>query len=528
MDTTMILCSIMLVVFFAVMIFVGVYTRSHTTDVNGFVLGGRSVGPWLTAFAFGTSYFSAVIFVGYAGQFGWNFGLASTWAGLGNAFIGSLLAWNVLGRRTRVMTQHIDAKTMPDFFGKRFQSTPLKIAASVIVFIFLIPYTSSLYNGLSSLFGLVFDIPYPVVIVVMAVLTGIYVIFGGYMATAINDFIQGIIMLFGICAVIGAVLVDNGGLVEATKSLASVSGDAGWQGAYTAFLGPDPLALLFVVMLTSLGTWGLPQMVGKFYAIKSEKDIHKGTIISTVFAIIVAGGCYFLGGFGRLYSDKITVNPETGKPLFDTIIPTMLATLPSLVIAVVIVLVLSASMSTLSSLVLTSSSTFTLDVIKPASKKEMTEKKQVSIMRIFIVFFILVSAVIAIFKDAHPEVTFIAQMMGVSWGALAGAFLAPFLYGLYWKGVTKAATVVCFIWGCGIAVIQLVITLGGVDTSGWGTVLDYIFKSSINSGVIAMVGGLIIVPIVSLFTKKQSQKEMEELFDCYNEKTEVPVKEHLK
>ena len=464
---TVTLCSILLVAFFVVMVSVGFYTRKHATDVNGFVLGGRSVGPWLTAFAFGTSYFSAVIFVGYAGQFGWNFGLAATWAGLGNAFIGSLLAWNVLGRRTRVMTQHIDAKTMPDFFGKRFQSTPLKVAASVIVFIFLIPYTASLYNGLSSLFGLVFDIPYWVVIVVMAVLTGIYVIFGGYMATAINDFIQGIIMLFGICAVIGAVLADNGGLVEATKTLAGVTGDAGWQGAYTAFLGPDPLALFFVVILTSLGTWGLPQMVGKFYAIKSEKDIHKGTVISTIFAIIVAGGCYFLGGFGRLYSieDGIKFNAETGKPLFDTIVPAMLSTLPSLVIAVVIVLVLSASMSTLSSLVLTSSSTFTLDVIKPAMKKEMTEKRQVTIMRLFIVFFILVSAVIAIFKDAHPEVTFIAQMMGVSWGALAGAFLAPFLYGLYWKGVTKAATVVCFVWGCGIAIVQLIITLGGVDLS---------------------------------------------------------------
>ncbi|MDO4474858.1 MAG: sodium:solute symporter [Eubacteriales bacterium] len=523
-----ILSIIMLLIFFAVMIYVGFYSRKHATDVNGFVLGGRGVGPWLTAFAFGTSYFSAVIFVGYAGQFGWNFGLASTWAGLGNAFIGSLLAWNILGRRTRIMTQHLDAKTMPDFFGKRFDSQTLKIVASIIVFVFLIPYTASLYNGLSSLFGLVFDIPYWVVIALMAVLTGVYVIFGGYMATAINDFIQGIIMLFGICAVIGAVLMDNGGLIAATQNLAAIEGDAGWQGAYASFLGPDPLALLFVVMLTSLGTWGLPQMVGKFYAIKSENDIHKGTVISTVFAIIVAGGCYFLGGFGRLYADKIVINEATGKPLFDTIIPSMLSTLPSVIVAVVIVLVLSASMSTLSSLVLTSSSTFTLDVIKPLSKKEMSDREQVSIMRVFIVFFILISAVIAIFKDAHPEVTFIAQMMGVSWGALAGAFLAPFLYGLYWKGVTKASTVVCFIWGCGIAVIQLCITLMGIDISGWGPILGYIFKSSINSGVIAMVGGLIFVPIVSMITKKQSEKELTEIFSCYDEKSETTVKEHLK
>lgn len=523
----MVLTIVLLVCFFMVMIGVGFYTRKHSTDVNGFVLGGRSVGPWLTAFAFGTSYFSAVIFVGYAGQFGWRYGLAATWAGLGNAFIGSLLAWNILGRRTRVMTQHLDAKTMPDFFGKRFHSTALKIAASVIVFVFLIPYTASLYNGLSSLFGLVFDVPYWVVILVMAVLTGIYVIFGGYMATAINDFIQGIIMLFGIAAVIVSVLNQNGGLLEATKKLAGIEGEAGWQGAYSSFFGPDPLALLFVVILTSLGTWGLPQMVGKFYAIKSENDIHKGTVISTVFAIIVAGGCYFLGGFGRLYGDKVTMNAAGTVPLFDTIIPTMLSTLPDVIIAVVIVLVLSASMSTLSSLVLTSSSTFTLDVIKPASKKEMTEKKQVLIMRIFIVFFIAVSAIIAVFKDANPQVTFIAQMMGVSWGALAGAFLAPFLYGLYWKGITKISTVVCFVWGCAIAVFQMIVSLGGVDVSGWGPILSYIFKSSINSGVVAMVGGLIIVPIVSLLTKKPEQKEIEEIFSCYNEKIETTKQQNL-
>ena len=326
-----------LVAYFAVMIGIGLYCRKNSTDVNGFVLGGRSVGPWLTAFAFGTSYFSAVIFVGYAGQFGWLFGLASTWAGLGNAFIGSLLAWNILGRRTRIMSQHIDAKTMPDFFGKRFESTPLKVTASLIVFVFLIPYTASLYNGLSSLFGLVFNIPYWVVILVMAVLTSFYVIFGGYMATAINDFIQGIIMLIGIVAVILAVLSQNGGLLCATQKLSAVPA-AGWTGgAYTSFFGPDPVFLLFVVILTSLGTWGLPQMVGKFYAIKSEKDIQKGTIISTVFAIIVAGGCYFLGGFGRLYGVELSAQ---GKPLFDTIIPKMLSTLSPVLIAVVIVLVL--------------------------------------------------------------------------------------------------------------------------------------------------------------------------------------------
>ena len=314
------------------------------------------------AFAYGTSYFSAVVFVGYAGQFGWKYGIAATWAGIGNAVIGSLLAWAVLGRRTRIMTQHLSSATMPEFFGKRFGSKPLKIAASVIIFIFLIPYTASLYNGLSRLFGMAFNIDYSVCVVVMAILTGVYVIAGGYMATAINDFIQGIIMIFGICAIIGAVLKSQGGLLAALEGLSRVEDPSiPMPGAFNSFFGPDPVNLLGVVLLTSLGTWGLPQMVQKFYAIKSEKAINKGMIISTVFAFIVAGGCYFLGGFGRLFSDRIDIAANG----FDSVVPTMLSGLPDILIGVVLILVLSASMSTLSSLVLTSSSTLTLDFIDP-------------------------------------------------------------------------------------------------------------------------------------------------------------------
>lgn len=520
METTMIFTTCLIVCFFALMICIGIKSKKHATDVNGFVLGSRSVGPWLSAFAFGTSYFSAVIFVGYAGQFGWNFGLASTWIGLGNAFIGSLLAWSILGRRTRIMTQHIGSKTMPDFFGARFESKGLKIAASIITFVFLIPYTASLFNGLSRLFSMAYDgIDYSVCVIIMSVLTGIYVLIGGYMATAINDFIQGLIMLAGIVAVILAVLHNNGGLLEATKSLAAVEGDAGWLGAYSSFLGPNPVFLLFVVMLTSLGTWGLPQMVGKFYAIKNEDSIKKGTVISTLFAIIVAGGCYFLGGFGRLYD--IDVASEG----FDAVIPAMLSTLSPIIIGVVIVLVLSASMSTLSSLVLTSGSTVTLDLIEPLKKKKLTEKNKMLIMRILIVVFIAISAIIAI-KQAKSKSLFIAQMMGVSWGALAGAFLAPFLYGLYYKKTTKAAVIVSFIYGVGLEVIQLCISLK-LFAFAEGSFLSFVFTNSLYSGVFAMVGGLIIVPIVSLLTQKTLPKNVEDMFSCYNDTKTVEVTDSL-
>ena len=503
-----------LVLYFAVMIGIGIMCRKHSTDVNGFVLGGRSVGPWLTAFAYGTSYFSAVVFVGYAGQFGWKYGIAATWIGIGNAVIGSLLAWVVLGRRTRIMSQHLDSATMPQFFGKRFDSKALKIGSSAIIFVFLIPYTASLYNGLSRLFGMAFDIDYSVCIILMAVLTAIYVIAGGYMATAINDFIQGIIMLFGIVAVVAAGLNTKGGFMASIEKLAQVSDEtvSAMPGAFNSFFGPDPLNLFFVVILTSLGTWGLPQMVQKFYAIDNEASIKKGTIISTFFAIVVAGGSYFLGGFSRLFSNQIDI--ATGG--FDSVIPTMLSGLKPALIALVVILVLSASMSTLSSLVIASSSTLTIDFLKDTVAKKMDDKKQVLVIRVFIVVFIAISSVLALVQY-KSNVTFIAQLMGVSWGALAGAFLAPFLFGLYWKKTTPASVWVSFIFSS-------VVMLANIF---FKSSFPALLQSPINAGAFCMMAGIVLVPIVSLFTAKLPEDHISRVFSCYDRKVIVTVTDSI-
>lgn len=499
---------VLLLAFFAVMLIIGFLNRKNATSVNSFVLGGRSVGPWVSAFAYGTSYFSAVIFVGYAGQFGWKYGIASTWIGIWNALLGSLLAWRVLGRRTRIMSQYFNSTTMPQFFSARFDSKSLRISSAVITFIFLIPYTASLYNGLSRLFGMAFNIDYSICVIAMAVLTGIYVVSGGYMATAINDFIQGIIMLFGIVAVVVAVLRSQGGFMASLDGLARIS-DASLSttpGVFASFFGPDPLNLLGVVILTSLGTWGLPQMVQKFYALQSEKAISKGTAVSTTFAFVVAGGCYFLGGFGRLFSDRIDISANG----YDSIIPTMLSDLPGILIAVVVVLVLSASMSTLSSLVLTSSSTLTLDLLKDNMIKDMDEKKQILIMRLLIVVFVAISVVIAMIQYKQ-NISFIAQLMGVSWGALAGAFLAPFLYGLYWKGTTKASVWCCFVFSTVVMLLNIFVR------SSFPTIL----QSPINAGAFCMLAGLLIVPVVSVFTKKPDKALVDSAFASYDKEVVV-------
>ena len=469
------------VIFLAVTVYVGIYSRKQAKNVDGFVLGGRSVGPWLSAFAFGTSYFSAVVFVGYAGQFGWKYGLASSWIGIGNAIIGSLLAWLILGRRTKLMTQHINSRTMPDFFGTRFGNQGLRIVASIIAFVFLIPYTAGVYSGISKLFDMGFGIPYEYCIIIMALLTAVYVILGGYKATAINDFIQGIVMLGGIIAVIAVVLNSQGGFTEALTKMKEAVPTAHdlenplykdfQPGDFASWWGPNAMSLLGVVVLTSLGTWGLPQMVGKFYSITDDHNYK-----------------------------------------FDDIIPTMLDTAVNsdLLIGLVMVLVLSASMSTLASLVLTSSSTMTLDLIyrdKRAGADEVKggeiddevaekiERRKVVIMRVLIVFFIVISVLIAL----NPP-TFIAQLMGISWGALAGAFLAPFLLGLYWRGVTTASVWACFIWGVGFTVVNMLM----------GNPIN-----PIDCGAIAMVGGFPVVLLVSLFTKKLPQAKLDSIWKCY-------------
>ena len=486
----------MLVIFFVVMICVGLYCRKKIKDVGDFVLGGRTVGPWLTAFAYGTSYFSAVVFIGYAGQFGWNFGFSAVWIGIGNAFLGSYLAWKILGGRTRVMTHHLDSTTMPEFFEKIYDSKALKLVSSLIIFVFLVPYSASVYKGLSVLFENAFGISFYYCIIGMAILTAAYIILGGYMATAINDFIQGIVMIVGITLVIAFVMKEAGGFSHAFATMKAI------EPKLVAPFGPSPINLVGVIILTSLGTWGMPQMVHKFYAIKDKKSIKIGTTIATLFAIVIAGGSYFMGSFGRAFNN---IPMDNGKPIYDMIVPTMLQKLPDLMVGVVIVLVLSASMSTLSSLVLASSSTLILDFVKGTIVKDLSKNSQMFLIRLFCGLFVAASVLVAIIPG-----NLISTLMSISWGAIAGSFLAPFMYGLFWKGVTRTG-----VWA-GFATGVMVTTLNSIflNTGVYSKVLQGILTPP-NVGALAMLLSLIIVPLVSLATPKLSKAHVDKAFECF-------------
>ena len=527
MTASQIVTLVVVIVYAVLMVSIGVYTSRKTKSVNDFVFGGNKIGPWMTAFGFGTAYFSAVVFIGYAGQFGWGYGVSAAWIGIGNAVIGATLAWAVLGKRTRLMTKHLDAKTMPDFFMKRYGSSPIKTCAAVIVFLFMIPYTASVYNGLSRLFAMAFDLGdngYEYVMVAMALLSAIYVVLGGYSATAVNDFIQGMIMLVGISAVVISVLRVNGGLGGSIDLLKTVKDAKVPDGALASIFGPDPINLFGVVVLTSLGTWGLPQMVHKFYAIRDEKDIKRGLVISTFFCLIVSGGCYLLGGFTRLFNttdaqEGVGSNHiqtlANGKLEFDAMVPAMLQqALPTILIGLVVVLVLSASLSTLSALVLTSSTTLTHDLIRPAAKGKLNDKREFWTMRALILFFLLISVLIAMNKNAT-----ITTLMSYSWGALSGSFLGPFLWGLYSKKTSRAAVWTCFVLGVFSTLAHMCVFTffrdSFADFVKWAAGLPLNLASPINAGALLMILSIVITPIISSFTKKVETETVENAFAAY-------------
>jgi len=486
---------IILAVYLAVLVFVALYSIKRAKTTNDFFLGGRKMGAWMSAFAYGTTYFSAVMFVGYAGKFGWNFGLSATWIGIANAVIGTLLAWLLLAKPTRAITQRLDASTMPDFFLKRYNSKGLKIVAAVIIFVFLVPYCASVYQGLGYFFQSVFGIDYMWCMIGMAVFTAFYLLLGGYFATALSDFIQGLVMIVGVILMLGFVLGNPavGGAAEGLSKIAAIP-EVGPSLASPFGSSKNALMLVSLILLTSLGTWGLPQMVHKFYAIKDKKAISRGTVISTLFALLIGGSAYFIGTFGRLFLSETPNNMDTVMP------QVMTAALPSVLLGIILVLLLSASMSTLSSLVLVSSSSISMDLIKGVIKPSVKDKTTVIWMRSLCGVFVAVSLLIALLNP-----TAIVNMMSYSWGALAGCFIGPFLYGVKWKGVTKAGAWTAVIVGLAFTVPMMIMSMIGGILPAW-------LNPAPTIGAISMLLCLIVTPAASFLSRKFDADHIERVF----------------
>lgn len=484
------------------------YGKSKTLD--GFLIGGRNIGAWVTAFAYGTTYFSAVVFVGYAGQHGWNIGIGSIWIGIGNAVLGCLLSWLLFADRTRKMTKKLDAKTMPEYFEKRYDSKGMKIFAAVIIFVFLVPYSAAVYKGLGSLFSAVFPgVETWVWMLIIACLTAVYLVAGGYVATAYTDLVQGIVMIVGVVCLIVAVLGHDSvggfsGLITNLKNFNSLPGDPNpttGDQLTNIFGGSSFKFLCFNIMLTSFGTWGLPQMIGKFYAIKDTAAIKRGTIISTIFCLIIGCGAYLIGSTSRLI-----LGGQLPAGGVDSVIPEVLMTVLGggtfgiILLAVIMILLLSASMSTLEAVVLTSASAVAVDLIPSVRKKETKPETQMLLTRILCLVFVACS-----FIFATQNIPIIVSLMSFSWGVVSGCFIGPYIWGLFSKKITKAGAYAGIFAGLlTVGISTLVITLN----SGFSAAA----AKSPEMGVAAMAVSMIIVPVVSMFTKKLDPQKVDEMF----------------
>lgn len=489
---------IILVVYIIMMVGVAIYSRNRSKNLNDFFLAGRGLGGWMSAFAYGTTYFSSVIFVGYAGKFGWNIGLSAVFIGIGNALIGSLLAWKLLANRTRVMTHRLGASTMPGFFEKRYEARGLKLLSSLIIFVFLIPYSASVYQGLGYLFEQVFGIDMIWCVLIMAALTALYLFFGGYFATALSDFVQGIIMIVGV--VVMVILVMNAPEVNWSEGLGKLTeegfgivpnAEGGWNSPM--------FNLIVLVLLTSFGVWGLPQSVHKFYAIKNKRSISQAMVISTVFCLVIGVGAYLTGALGKLFMDGVPIDPSTGQANFDMIVPVMLEkVLPKAMLGLIVVLVLSASMSTLASLSLSGASSFAIDAYKGFIKPNASDKQVNWLLRGTCLAFVAVSVILAVFK-----IQAIVTLMSLSWGVLAGAFLGPYVLGLYSKKINKFGAYASMI-GCLVTTFVLVFVFGAISGGNtFGEIVNLGIARSPLIGVICMAQSVIVTYVVSLLTYKR-------------------------
>lgn len=514
MNFTQTVTIIALVIFALAMIAIGVISTRQTKTVDGFLLGNRKIGAWVSAFAYGTAYFSAVVFVGYAGKHGWNIGLGGIWIGVGNAVLGCLLAWLVLAKRTRTMTHTLNVKTMPGFFESRYNCKGLKIFSAIIIFVFLVPYSAAVYTGLSSMFSTVFPaVPNTVWLLIIAVLTAAYLVLGGYVATAYTDFVQGIIMIVGVFAMVIAIVKSPsvGGFSHMFENLAAIpdNGDGITGAQLTSWFGGGSWKFLCVnILLTSFGTWGLPQMVSKYYAIKDVHSIKKATVISTVFAVIIGCGAYFIGSLSRL----VLNNDAAFNATPDTIIPNVLINalgnsgiIPVIIFAIILILLLSASMSTLSSIVLSSSSSISVDLI-PAIKKGYSEKHQMLLTRILCLVFVALS-----FLFATVKISIIVNIMSFSWGIVSGCFIGPYIWGIYSKKTTKAgawAGMICGFLTVAVPTVVIALSAGNFAAAA---------SKAPEMGVSAMAVSLVVVPLVSLFTKKFDGKFLSDVFAVQEE-----------
>lgn len=470
---------IVLAAYALMIIVIGIVGLRKTKSFSDFFLGGGNVGPWMTAFSYGTAYFSAVVFIGFAGKVGWGFGYSGIWIGVFNALVGVLGVWAIMGWKIKKMSTEYDVSTMSEFFEKRYNSSFLKLASSVAIFVFLVPYSAAVFIGLSKLFEASFpEIGYWQIVVAMGVFTSIYLALGGYKSMTMIDTVFGMIMTASVIVLVFFTVNKGGGMVSITETLSNIN------PKLTEIVGPPGWWPLFsLIFLTSVAPFAMPQLVQKFYAVKDRRSIRIGMIASTFFALLIGCIAYFIGSTTHVF-----LNPANAPLSFptgdisvldpDALMPELLnMVVPESLTIIILILILSASMSTLAALVLISSSSVVKDFYAGFVNKNVSDKNLTALMRIGSVLFVLISVIIALIKPNS-----IVAILGISWGAVGSFFLGPFVWGLFSKKMNKFGAISSSFLGLSVCIALFII---------WGP------KSSPQAGTVGMIVSLIVNPLFS-------------------------------
>ncbi len=479
----MIIKLIVIALYAAMIITIGVIGMRKTHSFNDFFLGGGKVGPWMTAFSYGTAYFSAVLFIGFAGKIGWNFGYSGLWIALFNALVGVLVVWGVFGWKIKQISIKFKVSTMCEYLEKRYNSPFLKLSGAIVIFIFMIPYSAAVFMGLSYMFTSNFNLEYWHALSFIGIFTASYIVLGGYKSMAMIDMIFGIIMTVGVIILYFSTVHEGGGMAMITNTLKAI------EPKLTAAVGPPGFWPLFsLIFLTSVAPFAMPQLVQKFYAIRDRRSIRIGMIASTFFALLVGGVAYYIGSTTRIFLSP--GDPEfahvfnAGVPIYDRLMPELLAkVIPESLSVIILLLILSASMSTLAALVLISSSSLIKDFYHGFVNKDASDRKLTRLMRMGSAFFVFLSVMLA-----WMDLDTIVSILGISWGALGSFFLGPFIWGILWKRAGKAGAISSGVIGLGTC---LILYATGMPSPSAGT--------------IGMMTSLAINPIVSLIIEKGEQ-----------------------
>ncbi|MCW8834541.1 MAG: sodium/proline symporter PutP [Colwellia sp.] len=481
-----------LALYFIVMLGIGLYAyKKSTSDVSGYMLGGRGLSPSVAALSAGASDMSGWMLMGLPGAM-YLSGMSSLWIAVG-LVIGAFLNYLIVAPRLRTYTEVAnDSITLPDFFENRFKdnSRMLRVVSSVVIVLFFTLYTSSGIVAGGKLFESSFGLHYEIGLYVTAGVVVAYTLFGGFLAVSLTDFVQGCIMFIALVLVPVVTISEVGGLGEMQASISAINPEL-----LDLFSGVSLISIISA-MAWGLGYFGQPHIIVRFMAVRSVEDMPIARRIGMSWMIVTIIGAMATGLAGVAYVAKMGLKLDDAETIF--IVLSQILFNP-LIAGFLLAAILAAIMSTISSQLLVTSSSLTEDFYKTFLHREASEKQQVLVGRISV----FIVALVAIYL-AYDRNSTILTLVSNAWAGFGAAFGPVVIGSLYWKKMTRNGALAGMITGAATVLfwIYAPITING---------------QSLSALMYEIVPGFILSALVIYVVSNMAPQEDNEILDSYNE-----------